>query len=393
VLSHLIALLLLLLAIWYWVSPLRRSCNKLRQELTQQHEQIIEQQQSVDAMLGQIKDMVVRMDRQGRVLWANPRAKKVLPFPLVERAVTGGESNSMLSMMQMQRDPDWGRRIQQALQQLPEPSKLPTLHMDNNGSGKILSFSVQILPLGEAQALLLCNDITESLQQQQQKDELLANLMHDLKTPLTSLIGYSNTLKTLGDNKQVREEAGAAIARGAKRVNRLLDALMALASSEQSANGLASSCNAVEVTHLVIEALEESARAHQVVLSLQVTSSVNHVKMAATGFERMLFNVVENGVNHAPSGSAVTIALSNDSTMLRIEVADQGCGVAKEYIPRLTERFYRLDSSRSQGGHGLGLAIVAEQVKLCGGTIKIRNNLPTGLLVTIKVPLSLPDDN
>jgi len=382
-----------LLAFWYAISPLRRHNTRLKQELAQQQEIHTRQQQSVDTMLGQLKDMVVRMNRQGRVLWANPRAKKILPLPITDAAASSEQANCILSMTQMQRDPDWGKRLQQALDQLPEPSNLPTLHMDNNGTGNQLSFSLEMLPLGDDQALLLCNDITERLRQQHQKDELLANLMHDLKTPLTNLIGYSDTLKTLGDNKQIREEAGAAIARGAKRVNRLLDALMALASSVQEPNDLPPSCNPLDVTQLVIDGIKDSANQHHVTLLLQADSPANPVMMAATSFERMLFNVVENGVNHAPPDTAVTITLSQASTMLQIQVADQGCGVAKEHIPRLTERFYRLDSSRSQGGHGLGLAIVAEQIKLCGGSMTIKNNLPTGLLVTLKVPFSLPDDN
>ncbi|MDX8413428.1 MAG: ATP-binding protein [Mariprofundales bacterium] len=392
-LSHFAALLLLLVAVWYYISPLRRRCLRLKRERTELRQRLTAQQQSMDTMLGQLKDMVVRMDRQGRVLWANPRAKKILPLPATDAAASSKQPNCILSMTQMQRDPDWGKRLQQALDQLPEPSKLPTLHMDNNGTESLLSFSLEILPLGDDQALLLCNDITERLRQERQKDELLANLMHDLKTPLTNLIGYSETLKTLGDNKQIREEAGAAIARGAKRVNRLLDALMALASSTQKPNSLPPSCNPIDVTQLVIDGIKDSANLHHVTLSLQADSQANHVMMTATSFERMLFNVVENGINHAPSNTAVTITLSQVSTMLQIQVADQGCGVAKEHLPRLTERFYRLDSSRSQGGHGLGLAIVAEQIKLCGGSMTIRNNLPTGLLVTLNIPLSLPDDN
>ncbi|MDQ6964110.1 MAG: ATP-binding protein, partial [Mariprofundales bacterium] len=213
--------------------------------------------------------------------------------------------------------------------------------------------------------------------------------------PLTTLIGYSNTLTTLGDNRQIREEAGAAIARGAKRVNRLLDGLMALASS--GADTTIINCNPVEVTELVVDAITDISCASQLTIELNIDDQLrnrpHHVEMAATNFERMLFNVVENSVNSAPANSTITITLSKDGDMLEIEVADHGCGVAKQHIPHLTERFYRVDSSRSQGGHGLGLAIVAEQIELCHGTIEIRNNLPTGLLVTMRIPFSLPDDN
>jgi len=389
---HLLPLLLLLLLAWSVMRPLRRRIVTLEQEVAGQRDQSLRQQQAVDTMLSQLKDMVVRMDRQGRVLWANPRAKEKLPLPMLESSAPNDGLHDVLSMMQMQRDPDWGQRLHQALQRLPELSVLPKLHMNDNGSGNILSFSLQLLPLGDDQALLLCNDITQSLRQQQQKDALFANLMHDLKTPLTSLIGYSDTLTTLGDNKQVREEAGAAISRAAKRVNRLLDGLMALSSHGFDAQGQEMvGCSASVVVHLVLDGIQDVARARQVQVELQMDASLEDVvvAMAADSCERMLFNVVENGVNHAPVESVVQVRVRSDGAMLRIEVADHGCGVAKENIPRLTERFYRLDSSRSQGGHGLGLAIVAEHLKQCGGELTIRNNLPTGLLVTMKVPFAV----
>jgi len=392
-LLHVVSLLLLLLAGGYFINAARLRCVKLKQQLTQQEALLLHQQQAVDAMLGELKDLVVRMDRQGRVLWANAGAKRTLPFPTLNPGATNSATNSVLSMMQMQRDPDWEPRLQQALQQLPKLSTFPTLHLNDHGSEKKQSFSLQLLPLGENQALLLCNDITQSLHQHQQRDELFTNLMHDLKTPLTSLLGYSDTLTTLGDNRAVREEAVAAIARGAKRINRLLDSLMTLASSEHMQQDKRLDCNVVTVARLVMDGIQDVAKTHEVTLELQTDGAINPVTMVANNCERMLFNVVENAVNHAPPGSVVTILLRNDGALLHIEVADHGCGVAKEYIPRLTERFYRLDTSRSKKGHGLGLAIVAEQIKQCGGVIKIRNNLPTGLLVAMKIPFSLPDDN
>ncbi|MDQ6965122.1 MAG: hypothetical protein Q9M13_09415, partial [Mariprofundales bacterium] len=192
-LPHLTALLLLLAAIWYYISPLRQRSARLTEELIQLRNQLIDQQRSIDTMLGQLKDIVVRMDRQGRVLWANSQAERRLSLPTNDSTTSGALHSSQLSMIQLQRDPEWGSRLQQALQRLPERSELPTMQLSDNGSGNLSSFSMQLLPLGDDQALLLCNDITESLQQQQQKDELITNLMHDLKTPLTTLIGYSNT--------------------------------------------------------------------------------------------------------------------------------------------------------------------------------------------------------
>ncbi len=386
-LLHLIGLALALLLVgWFGVMPLRRRNATLQREVDALRADSLRRQAAVDTMLGQLKDMVVRMDRQGRVLWANPRAEEMLPLP----AAGDSGADSLLSMVQMRRDPDWGPRLKRALRRLPELTPLPVLHLDNNGSGQVVSFSLQLLPLGDDQSVLLCNDITESLQQQQQRDALFVNLMHDLKTPLTSLIGYSNTLTTLGENKQVREEATAAINRAAKRVNRLLDGLMALANSEAGAGGEAS-CDAAEMARLVVEDMADSARRRQVRLVLQADEGLRPVAMAPGSFERVLFNVVENAVLHAPEGSAVTITLRDEGAMLRAEVADHGCGVPNESIPRLTERFYRLDDSRSKGGHGLGLAIVAEQLQQCGGTLEISNHLPSGLLVTMRIPFLLPD--
>ncbi len=360
------------------VSRFRHENNLLRSEVERK-------QQEMDAMLGRLKNLVVRMDREGHVLWANPRAKALLPIP--------DEGDRRLSMVQMQRDPEWGDRLRQALQRLPEQSALPVLQVDNNGSGEVLSFSLQLLSLGEDQAVLLGSDISALLQQQRQREELFTNLMHDLKTPLTSLIGYSDTLATLGENSQVREEAVAAISRASRRVNRLLDGLLTLARAEQRARDESARCDPFGVVALVMDDLCDLARDRQVTLEFRhpEEGTVGALAMSKDACERVLFNVVENAINHAPAGSVVTIALRQAGRKeAQLSVADLGCGAPKEKIPHLTERFYSLDGSRTRGGHGLGLAIVAEELQRCGGKVEICNNLPSGLLVTMTIPTSLP---
>lgn len=378
-----VALLAVPAVAWLLRRRLRQEQHRLRQQRRMLEAEIDRREQEMDAMLGRLKSLVVRMDRAGRVLWANPRARELLPIP-------DDGAQEPLSVAQMKRDPEWGARLQRALDALPASTPLPVLQVEGDGAGDSCSFALQLLPLGTGQALLLGNDISESLRQQEQRERLFVNLMHDLKTPLTSLIGYSDTLAAMGEIPEVRTESIAAIRRAARRVNRLLDGLLELARAGQGGRR-GGVCDPRAVAEQVVEEARDYAGTRGVRLRLECSDGLpERVAMAGDACDRVLFNVVENAIRHAPEGSVVTIRLHATDGGVVLSVADVGCGVPGEKIPRLTERFFTLDGSRAGGGHGLGLAIVAEELERCGGRLEIRNNLPCGLLVTMAIPAALP---
>ncbi len=359
----------------------RRLRRRIRQ-LKEENQQLLQHQALVDGMLEAMPEVVVRLDQQGEVLQTNGKGRRMLG--LKTGALHGVDE--LHSITQMAWGPTWQPQMEQALQRLPQPTYFPSLEIHYNGDDPMVLDST-LVSLGEDQALFLARDVSSAVEGQREKEALFANLMHDLKTPLTSLIGYSKGLQTMGDDREMRNYALAAIGRAAKRVNRLFDALLALHASEEVAAPQGES-DMARVAALVIEGLYDQAKAVEVELLLTVADMPTVVSMPADASERVLTNVVENAITHAPGGSKVEIALSQQDQMLRLVVCDEGCGVPQEKIPHLTERFYRVDTARgNKGGHGLGLAIVAELLASNGGNMVISNRLPAGLQVEMHIPL------
>ncbi|MFQ5518867.1 MAG: histidine kinase dimerization/phospho-acceptor domain-containing protein, partial [Mariprofundus sp.] len=217
-------LLLLLVIVVLWISTLQRKHQQLqecREEVKLLRRQsgglektLATRGRRLDVLLSAVNEVVMRVDRLGRVMAANQRAHE-----LFEMDRSPGLPQSMLLFY---RDPDWQRAYASALKKLPEASTLPEMKINKQ------VLAPRLAPLGEKQALLLCVDMTELHRLEQQRRTFLANLMHDLKTPLTSLLGYARSMNRFGDDEAFRKEAAGVIADEARHVNHLLDALLTL---------------------------------------------------------------------------------------------------------------------------------------------------------------------
>jgi two-component system phosphate regulon sensor histidine kinase PhoR len=318
---------------------------------------------------------VLRLDNQGRVLAANERAREIFSIP---------QDTAFPQPLRMfYRDADWHEELKRCLVALPEGAVLANMQLDK----RVLA--PRLAQLGRDQALLLCMDISEQFRLERQRRTLLSNLMHDLKTPLTSLLGYARSLQSFGDDPAFRQEAAQVIADEARHVNHLLDSLLTLDQIEFVVRDQGASCDAVSVLQKVCEALKPQLESKSSHLHDQVAEAMPAVAMQADDLERLLTNVIENSIRYTPAGGNIQIRMGYAGGMLVVTIEDDGPGVPEKKLPRLTERFYRVDKARARkaGGHGLGLAIVHELVEVHGGRLSIANIEPHGLSVEFTVPL------
>ena len=334
----------------------------------------------LDALMSAMHDAVMRVDRMGRVLAANPRARELF----------GMERGTELpqSMLVFYRDTDWNRAFSKALKALPEASSMPDIPL----SGRILA--PQLTPLGQEQALLLCVDMTELYKLEEQRRTFLSNLMHDLKTPLTSLLGYARSLDKFGDDPDFRKEAAQVIGDEAKRVNYLLEALLTLDQIEFSVRDPDAACDAAVVLQKVCDLLRPEAEKKFIELNCDIPNDFPALAIAAPDMERLLVNVLENAVRHSPEHDRVDVYFTQQDDGALITVSDQGLGVPPKKLPRLTERFYRVDRSRKRGkgGHGLGLSIVKELAEWHGGKLELANRVEGGLEVRVELPFHVEEE-
>ncbi|HXH72187.1 MAG TPA: ATP-binding protein [Mariprofundaceae bacterium] len=382
--SVLLLALVVMSAAWLFASlRMRRRLTDCQQEIRQLREasgglesKLATRGRRLDVLLSSVNEAVLRVDQHGRVLAANQWAMELFRLP--------ANTPFPQSILFFYRNPQWRQAFVAALGRLPENSRLPDMHLRD----RVLA--PRLAQLGREQALLLCMDITEKYRLEQQRRTFIANLMHDLKTPLTSLLGYARSIESFGEDAELRNEAAKVIADEAKHVNHLLDSLLTLDQIEFAARDTEASCDAPEVVRRVCSLLEAQAKAKQIRLACEPADAMPPVQMDEESLERVATNLVENAIRYSGNGSEVRLRLSVKGGECILRVEDNGPGIPEVHLPRVTERFYRVDRARgrsSTGGHGLGLAIVKELLEVHGGDLVLANYPPHGLLAEARIPL------
>ncbi len=292
-----------------------------------------------------LPDGVVLLDARGHIEWCNPLARRY--FGLDEGRDLGQP------LVNLVRHPDLAAYLAQGKYAEPLTLRL------TRGEGLVLSLAV--IDYGEAQKLLLASDITLAEKVEIMRRDFVANVSHELKNPLTVVAGF---LETLTDGEialdEGRRKAYLELMREhTQRMQRLVEDLLALSALESS-RGLNDE-TPVDIPALLAGLLEEalalSAGRHRIELDVD-----DRIRLLANAQElRSAFgNLVINAVRYTPAGGDIRLAWTKRGTQAVFSVTDSGPGIEPRHIPRLTERFYRVDNSRSRetGGTGLGLAIV-----------------------------------
>jgi two-component system phosphate regulon sensor histidine kinase PhoR len=242
--------------------------------------------------------------------------------------------------------------------------------------------------------VLVLDDVTALRRLERVRREFVANVSHELRTPLTAIQGYLETL--LGGALEERENARRFLEiafRHTQRLGRLLDDLTDLSNIELNKVTLIRQPLALdEVVDSVLAIVHPKADARHVTLASEVAASLPRVDADHDRLEQILLNLVDNAVKYTEAGGRVAVRAitSAGGDAVTIEVADTGIGIPPADLPRITERFYRVDKARSRdlGGTGLGLAIVKHLVIAHGGELSIDSTLGEGTTVRFTVPTS-----
>jgi two-component system, OmpR family, phosphate regulon sensor histidine kinase PhoR len=242
-------------------------------------------------------------------------------------------------------------------------------------------------------------DVTQLKAYEGLRSDFIANLTHEIRTPLSALCGYAETLLDGVDDANLRQRFLGIIERQSRRLARLVDDLVSLSDLERGLMPL--QINELDVKRLFEEAIElmrEPAERQGVELEIQCADAIalagDHDRLF-----QVLLNLLDNSIKYTPRGGHVTLAARSPALreagakpVVEISVIDTGEGIPAQHIPRLTERFYRVDRARSRelGGTGLGLAIVKHIVQLHQGDLQIESRIREGTTVRIKLPLPPP---
>lgn len=296
----------------------------------------------VQEMATAMTDAVILVDRRGNMEWWNQAAERLFGF----RDVDAGHKPTNLI-----RHPKFIQYFDQ--QSYDTPLELTMWRKDQHLEFHVYSF-------GEGERLVIARDITRLFKLEQMRKDFVANMSHELRTPLTVICGY---LETLADSPQTPasfQKMVQQMEQQAQRMTLLVNDLITLAKLETDEKETA-------VETVALEPLIDSIAADARSLSGQQNHEIvvrGDKELALLGNGRELrsaiANIVVNAVNYSPAGSRIEVSYRQDDKGAVISVRDEGIGIDPKHIPRLTERFYRVDASRSatSGGTGLGLAIV-----------------------------------
>jgi two-component system phosphate regulon sensor histidine kinase PhoR len=366
------------------IGQLGRALNAMAASLQDKLEDLERERAKTAAILDGMVEGVIAVDGQDHLLLINERARVMLgvgrghgegkPFLEIVRNV------DLHGLLRQARVTGQGTVTSRELL-LPGPVE------------RRLQVNAVPLRLGaeEIAVVMVLHDLTELRRLEQVRTEFVANVSHELRTPLTAIQGYLETLLAgaLEDRAHARRFLEI-VARHTERLGRLLNDLTDLSNIELGKVSLRLEPTALgDVVDSVIGIIRPRAESGGVTLETTLAPGVPAVKADRDRLVQILINLVDNAVKYTPAGGHVTVsAQAATSGMVDIAVRDTGVGIPAADLPRITERFYRVDKARSRelGGTGLGLAIVKHLVIAHGGVLRIESEVDKGTTVRVTLP-------
>jgi two-component system, OmpR family, phosphate regulon sensor histidine kinase PhoR len=325
---------------------------------------------------------LILLDSQGRIEWFNQTA--AVHFGL------DAQRDILQHFVNLVRDPSFASYY--ARSDFSRPVVMPGR---DHTVARPVRLSVQLHPYAEGRQLLLSRDVTQFEQADAMRRDFVANVSHEIRTPLTVISGFVETLQTLPLDEAERARYLELMSQQAQRMQTLVNDLLVLSRLEGSP--LPSEVERVGVPRL-LNHLENDGRALSAVLG-ESSEPVHHmlfeiapdldVAGSHSELQSAMSNLVNNSIRYTPNGGELRVQWRlDDDGRAEFSVTDTGPGIAPEHIPRLTERFYRVDRSRSRdtGGTGLGLAIVKHVAQRHGAELKIDSTLGKGSRFSLVFP-------
>ncbi len=319
-----------------------------------------------------VPDGIVVLDRNQRIEWANPRATEQLGLDLVQDV---GQP-----IVNLVRQPEFLRYLETG--DFGESTVVPSSRAPGH------ALALQLVPFAVDQKLLLSRDVTEMEAVTRMRRDFIANVSHELKTPLTVISGFVETLQDLEVDERQRKRFLQLMQEQAKNMQRLVADLLTLSALESEQAATTDERFAVLPLMLALssdaKALSKGEHAIELDLGAPAIVAGSRDELASA-----FGNLVSNAIRYTPSGGRITLGWHVEPDGAGVFcVTDTGIGVALEHVPRLTERFYRVDRSRSRatGGTGLGLAIVKHVLLRHQATLDITSEVGRGSRFAVRLP-------
>jgi len=354
------------------VGQLARALRTVDENLSSRLGELERERSGMAALIGSMVEGVIATDARGDVTALNPAARELLGL---------GEHDAAPPALELFRQ----RGAREAVASVFAGGTATDVEVDLGQRTILLSGRA----LADGGAVFVVHDVTALKRLEAVRRDFVANVSHELKTPLTVIRGYAETLRSDDPPAEVRLGFLNTMLANTARMQQLIDDLLDLSRIESRTWRPEPAAVAIEpLAREVWTALNTRAGAAAIAFSTDIAPDAATVRADPEGLRQILTNVLDNAARYTPAGGRVTVRASREGGDTRIEIADTGPGIPGEHLPRIFERFYRVDPARSRelGGTGLGLAIVKHLVEAHGGRVEALSTLGAGTTIVIALP-------
>ena len=352
------------------LGTLGKTFNNMADQLQSKMNEVMDKQNRLESIVKSMESGVIAVDLSGNIIVINPYAKRIFG---IKDDITGEKIYDYI------KDFD----INYFLNEEEEIAKeIKILHP----AERELKIKKAFILSGREKIgkVIAVQDISDIKRLENMRSQFVANVTHELKTPLTSIKGFAETLKYVEDEK-TREKFLDIIDNEAERLSRLISDILVLSKIESSTTTDDEDFMPYIVIDEVISIVKNMAESKNILLIVEKSEKDIKLHGDKDKFLQLVLNLVENGIKYSNEGSTVKVRSFIKKGDYILEVEDNGIGIPKEDMPRIFERFYRVDKSRKGGGTGLGLAIVKHIVKIFNGEISIESELNKGSIFTVTI--------
>jgi two-component system phosphate regulon sensor histidine kinase PhoR len=368
----------------YEIGNLHNAMKVMVKDLEDRISTITRQRNEIEVILSSMEEGILAVDKDERIISLNSAAEKIFGVKRsdaqgksIQEAIRNKTFHDFISDVIKGSEP-----VEKEITLYPGEEKIITGHgtrlVDTNGK--------------EIGALIVLNDVTRLKRLENIRRDFVANVSHEIKTPITAIKGFVETLKDVGvESEEDRERFLAIISKHVNRLEAIIDDLLKLSRLEKETESgediLLERANILNVIETAVQVCSPGAAAKQIKINITCEQGLA-AKVNAPLIEQAVVNLLDNAVKYSDNSSKVHVKAYAKDEMLYIEVSDEGRGIEKEHLPRLFERFYRVDKARSrqQGGTGLGLAIVKHITQAHKGSVSVESAPGRGSTFTIRLP-------